>query len=221
MKNISLIFAAFSLIQLSSTKVQAADTRGNNPDYQEVSYDDLVNELSQQNAKQKDLLNHGNESHDLKILAGVGYATSFSSFRLNDTPTQKFLSGIQLSLGIDLFSEHLYSEMTFKNYGVDTKRDETLSVKQLDLKLGYRDRFQSGPWGYRMGAGISNRFMKYSSATSSLNETIPALNINAGVDTILNRSLSLGLEFAGRTALTEQVYDRGSVDMTLRLDAQF
>lgn len=219
MKNIFIALLAFSSLQFVSTKVQAAAS--DNVDYQEVSYDDLVSELSQQNAKQSALMNRGNESHDLKIHAGIGYATSFSSFRLNDSASQKFLSGIQLSLGIDLFSQNLYSEITFKNYGVDSKGNESLSVKQLDLKLGYQDRLASGPWGYRLGAGISNRFMKYSNPTRSLNETIPALSINAGLDTYLNRALVLGLEFAGRTALTEQVYDRGSLDMTIRMDAKF
>lgn len=219
MKNILMATVAFSFLSFLSTNVQA-NTSGS-ADYQEVSYDDLVNELSQQNAKQNALINRSSDSHDLKIHAGIGYATSFSNFRLNESPSQKFLSGIQLSLGIDLFSQNLFSEITFKNFGVDSKVNESLSVKQLDLKLGYQDHLASGPWGYRLGAGISNRFMKYSSPSQSLNETIPALSIHAGLDTYLSRALILGLEFSGRTALTEQVYDRGSLDMTIRMDAQF
>jgi len=217
-RNLKILAALLSLLLLE-TKVQAYESK--NSDYEEVSYEDLVNELSQQN---KIAANKNTparfDSGDMKIHAGVGYATSFSSVSFGDSTSNRFLSGVQLSLGIDIFSQHLFSEVVFKNFGIDSRATDSLSVKQLDLRLGYRDQV-SGPWGYKLGAGLSNRYIKYTANEVSENSTVPALSIHGAMEAIVSRSLSLGLEVAGRTPLVEQKSDRGSLDMSLRMNALF
>lgn len=184
--------------------------------YEEVSYDDLVNEL---NAKQKRITNESVSAFDdVRLHAGIGYVNAFTSLSANSKNYGRHASGIQLSLGMDLFSENWYAEGIFRNYGSTDQGSETLNIKDLDIKIGYTDKLQ-GIWNYTLSTGLSNRFLKFqdSSKNVSVDETTPSFVVSTGLMAQVHKRLSLGAEMSARTAMINQSHDKNSIDFAIRL----
>lgn len=210
----SLIVFAVSMSFLTSTLVQAAsDHHG---DYQEVSYDDLLNELS---AKKRTMTKK--ESHDLddvRLHAGIGYANSFTNIAVQNQNFNRHAAGIQLSVGMDLFSPHWYSEGVFRNYGQNNSGTEEFSLREIDLKIGYTNKLES-IWSYTLSSGLSNRFLKFSEASKnvSVDETTPSLVISTGFMGQVHKNLSLGAELGARSAVVNRTADKNSFDFAFRI----
>lgn len=172
---IVLIVAAFFF---ASTLVQAAPA-ANSADYEEVSYDDLLNEL---NAKKKTMIRTQSNSLDAtRIHAGIGYANTFSNISTQQQNFSRHTSGIQLSVGMDLFSTNWYSEGVFRNYGLTSSGSEELTLREVDLKIGYTNRLES-IWNYSISSGLSNRFMRFVDPTRNIDvdDVTPSLIISTG-----------------------------------------
>jgi hypothetical protein len=134
-----------------------------------------------------------------------------------DSTINEHSSGIQLSLGIDLFSPNWYSEGIFKNYGVSTKGTQELKLREFDLKIGYTNTLKS-IWSYSLSTGLSNRFLTFSDKSKNINidETTPSLIISTGIKAQLHKNLSLGAEISAHSAFVDTA-DRNSADIALRL----
>lgn len=211
LKTIQTLLIAFSLFS-APILVQAASSS----DYQEVSYDDLLNELS---AKKRTLtVKERHSFDDVKLHAGVGYVNSFTNIAAEGKNFNRHATGIQLSLGMDLFSENWYSEGVFRNYGQSTSGTEDFSLRELDLKLGYTAKLEN-IWSYSISSGLSNRFLKFSDHSRGIdvNDTTPSLVISTGVVGQLHRNLSIGAEVGARSSLVNRTADKNSVDFSLRL----
>lgn len=213
-KTLSAVLLSVSLT-FTTTLVQAAsDSRG---DYQEVSYDELLNELS---AKKKSLgtQKRPHDLDDVRLHAGVGYANSFTNISAQNQNFNRHATGIQLSVGMDLFSPRWYSEGVFRNYGQSSSGSEEFSLRELDLKIGYTDKLES-IWSYNLSAGLSNRFLKFADAVKgiSVDETTPSLVIGTGFMAQVHRHLSLGAEVGARSALVNRTADKNSFDFAFRL----
>jgi len=210
-KTIQLLLIAVSLFA-APTLVQAAADK----DYEEVSYDDLLNELS---AKKKSLTQKENNSFDtVRLHAGIGYVNSFSNIATQKQNFNRHATGIQLSLGMDLFSPNWYSEGVFRNYGLTSSGSEELSLREFDLKLGYTNKLES-IWSYSISSGLSNRFLRFTDPTRNIDvdDTTPSLVVSTGFNAQVHKNLSLGAEFSGRTAIVNRTADKNSFDFAFRL----
>lgn len=199
----------------ASTLVQAAPASSAS-EYEEVSYDDLLNELS---AKKKTMARSHNDSLDTtRIHAGIGYANTFSNISTQQQNFNRHASGIQLSVGMDLFSPNWYSEGVFRNYGLTSSGSEELTLREVDLKIGYTNRLQS-IWNYSISSGLSNRFLRFVDPTRSIDvdEVTPSLVISTGFSAQVHRNLSIGAEASAKSAIVNRTADKNSFDFAFRI----
>ncbi|KHD87761.1 MAG: hypothetical protein OM95_12150 [Bdellovibrio sp. ArHS] len=211
-KALQFVLIAFSIFS-TATLVQAAP---GSSDYEEVSYDQLLDELS---AKKNVMAAKQTSSFDeVRLHAGIGYVNTFTNIATQNKNFNRHASGIQLSMGMDLFSPNWYSEGVFRNYGVTSSGAEELSLKEFDLKLGYTNKLES-IWNYSLSAGLSNRFLRFTDATRNIDvdDTTPSLVISSGFAAQVHRNLSLGAEISARSAVVNRTADKNSFDFAFRL----
>ncbi|QLY26859.1 hypothetical protein [Bdellovibrio sp. KM01] len=206
-------FAVVSLFTIcSSTMVWAAS----GADYQEVSYDDLVNELSQKKSSYEQIKKDadGPQSH-----IGIGYVNGFTNVSTSGANFNRRTTGVQLSAGRDLSSRNLYGEVIFRNYGSNDSSSDSFSLRELEGKFGYTNAIQ-GVWNYSLSTGLSARMMKYDNAIQDLHvdETTPSLVIASGLFAQIHQNISVGVEASARTALVNKPSDKDSFDFAFRLN---
>lgn len=212
LKSIPFALISFALLT-TPTLVQAASPGA---EYQEVSYDDLLNELS---AKKKNITNANVSSFDaVRLHAGIGYVNSFTNISAQKQNFNRHATGIQVSMGMDLFSPHWYAEGILKNYGLTNIGDEELSLRELDLKLGYTNKLES-IWSYNLSSGLSNRFLRFSDPTKNIDvdSTTPSLIISTGFNGQVHKNVSLGVEVSAHTAVISRTIDKNSFDLAFRI----
>lgn len=205
---VALILGAALLSQ--PTKVLAKD-------YEEVSYDELVNELHRKTTRQRNPLK--NDLDDVRILAGIGFVTGFTNISAQNRNFNRNASGIQLALGIELFSPNWYSEGVFRNFGSTTTHNEELNLKDIDLKVGFKSDIEKF-YSYNIAAGLSNRFMKFSAdhGSISVDTVTPSMVVASGIQAHIHRNVSLGVEVSARTSLVNDSSDKNSFDFAFRLN---
>jgi hypothetical protein len=214
-RNLKFLAAALlAFLMLSSTLVRAAD------DYQEVSYDDLVNQLS---SKKKSVVRDASDPFDsIKIHTGFGLITSAANMSAGGSSSYRYMTGFQLSAGIDLFSPKWLAEGTLRNFGTSTSGSESRSMREYDLKALYKDTL-TGRVGYRLGAGIGTRTLRLSDSSKnySVNDTTPVSVFVGGIDIGVSQLFSFGIEAGLRTAMVTTTADKNSGDLTVHMDASF
>lgn len=190
-------------------------------DGEEIRYEDLVNQLT---AKRKANISRSTPDtlDNLKIHAGIGLIGSANSVNINGSNAIKYQNGFQVSLGIDLFSPEWASEVDMRNFGQTKSGTETRSLREFDLKFMNRAMFNS-IYGYRLGAGIGNRYLKIEDERNdiSVNDNTPCGLMLFGLDSMISKNMSVGLEGVFHSSLINRTADRNSLDMTVRLDTYF
>ena len=192
-----------------------------NNDGEEIRYEELVNQLT---AKRKASISRSTPDtlDNLKIHAGFGLIGSANSVNINGSNSIKYQNGFQVSLGIDLFSPEWASEVDMRNFGQTKSGTETRSLREFDLKFMNRAMFNS-IYGYRLGAGIGNRYLKIEDERNdiSINDNTPCGLMLFGLDSMINKNMSVGIEGVFHSSLINRTADRNSLDMTFRLDTYF
>jgi hypothetical protein len=214
---LAVFLMAFSL--LAPTLVHASDSESGK-DYKEISYDDLVNELS---TKKKAALQNENDPFDsIKIHTGFGLITTATDVSTAGASGYRYMTGFQLSAGIDLFSPNWMAEGTLRNFGTSTDGSESRSMREYDLKALYRDQLK-GAVSYRLGAGFGTRNLHLSDSVKgySFDNTTPLTVLVGGIDVAASSMLSFGIEAGLRTAMVTTTADKNSGDLTLHMDASF
>lgn len=209
----TLILAVFVL---SSTLVQA--TIGE----EEVSYDQLVKELNERVQSQTRSSKNLSSFDQLSIHGGFGYTSSLNMVSVGDSKRTIFEEGIQLSMGVDIFSRNWLAEGVLRNFGRSRREDYELTLREFDLRVVYRNMAQSNA-GYRIINGLAARYMKYTDSSQgiNINQSTPSYILGMGIDIFLDKNLSLGVEFSGRTALIGESADKNSLDLSLKMDTYF
>lgn len=202
-----------SLVLMSTTKVCATE-------YEEITYDDLVNRLNKKKTSIQSNINHPLDS--IMIHAGFGLVSSVSSIRIGNSESSRQQNGFQLSFGIDLFSEQWAAEGTILNYGTDSSGSETRTLRELDMKILYRSKWADG-LSSRFGAGLSTRTLKISDTQTALNinDTTPAWVFSAGLESFLSRNFSIGTDLGFKFAMISRTADKNAVNFALRLNSYF
>jgi hypothetical protein len=202
-----------SILLALSTFVQAAD-------YEEVSYEDLINQINKRKSK---VIRSANDPLDQILLhAGFGLISAAHNVKTGGSDNLRHQNGFQLTLGIDLFSPSWGAETALRNFGQTRSGTEIRSLREFDLKVMNRNMISSSA-GYRLGAGIGNRYFKLDDDTNnlSINDNTPTAVFFTGIDAYMQKNFSVGVEGGLRTSMITRSSDRNSVDITLRLDTYF
>ena len=118
-----------------------------------------------------------------------------------------------------LFSPNWYSEGIFRNYGLTNQGSEELTLRELDLKIGYTNKLES-IWSFALSSGISNRFLHFkdSSKNIDVDSTTPSFVISTGFFAQVHRNISLGAEVTAHNAIISQTVDKNSFDFAFRIN---
>jgi hypothetical protein len=189
-----------------------------------MDYDSIVKELSSSTP------GGSNRSHvvaprpdplaNVLFHGGVGLATTMSQVERQGQRIHMDQRGFQAALGIDLFSDYWLAEGTVRSFGDRDYTNTTISLKEFDLKVYYRDRLTANV-GLRIGGGLSARYLSVSSSMGEFSYSTPASVAALGLEYFLGRTVSIGAELSARNSLIEETIDRSAVDATLRVDTHF
>lgn len=188
-------------------------------DFDEITYDQLLNEIQSQ--KKVIVRQIKSPFDEVKIHAGMGLISSVSNFSIEGSHEQRFQSGLQLMLGIDLFSDDLFAEGVFKNFGTSKSHDESLNIKELDFKIGYKKNLDKS-WSYHLTSGLANRLTLLDNKSNNwnYNQITPSLIMGFGLLRKMNSLVNLKFDISGRSALISQTIDKNSIDLTLQLQTE-
>lgn len=193
--------------------------RASTAEYEEVGYEDLVRQIS---SKKKNIEDR-RQPHpfdQVMIHSGVGYVNSFTVMDIQNRESQKYQNGIELSLGVDLFSPNWYAETSFRNFGVTSYGPQEIILKELDLKVGFKDHLQK-PFVFKIDGGLANRYLKINDSDRdvAINDTTPMLLGTVGIAAELSPLISLGVNFSGKSALISRTADKSAFDFSFCFSA--
>ncbi|MGE0632841.1 MAG: hypothetical protein AB7O96_10550 [Pseudobdellovibrionaceae bacterium] len=211
--NLSTLLLVFSLVTSLNvpTLAQAADS-----DYEEISYENLLNQLSIKKPKTPTR----SVIDDTKIHAGIGYIGSTVGLRIGNHEFYRFQDGLQLNLGMDLFSPHWGAELAFRNFGQNKSRKDTLALREFDLKI-YKQGENSAGVGYRIGGGLASRYLKFESEEGTIRESTPSSILFAALTTQVTEQVNFVLEGSYRASLVGETIDKRGADFGLLFDTEF
>ncbi len=188
------------------------------------NYDAIVKDLSkapaQAKSRAKAPASSSESFENTTIHAGVAYASVFQTL---DTPKEKIYvgqQGVQVSLGIDLFSEHLSSEGTLVTFGDQSYSKSSVAVREFDLMFYGKGILAPNIRG-KIGGGIGARYLTLTQSGTSTQYSTPSSILSAGADYYFANAFSLGGELAMRNAMTGETIDERSYTMLIRLDSHF
>ncbi len=197
-----LLFLSFPKIAYS----QQAET-------EEVSYEELLDKIK---TKQRKFVKRTAASPWDQIYLYPSFALIQSYTKIaSDLSPSFYHNGLQISLGMDLFSDHWYSETAFRNFGTSKTENKELYLKELDFKIGYKN-YLMGSLECRLSMGVSTRTIRLSDETTGFNleSKNPALITGVGLlSSLPNSPLLLGLELNYRSLLVSNEFDKGSMGL--------
>lgn len=199
-----------------------------------ANYNEIISELSrpknQINQKIKADLYSG-----LNIHAGASYiTTNISVYDKNIKKAQGTLSGIEASLGIDLFSAYWSAEGALRAFKTQQDKNHEFNLKEFDLRIVYRN-YITRRVKLRTGFGIAARYLNITdlSSLNALREikafavtkkykyTTPASILFLGIENYITDSLSLGVEVSYRASLIDETADQSSLAGSFKLETHF
>lgn len=210
-----LIALTVSLSILPWSKVQAA--RGD--DYEEMSYDDLVNELSQKRDQSSKAQKRGPARSHL----GLGMTNSWNQIQTAGKSYTANITGYEISTGMDLSQENVRGELAFRFMPETQNGSESASLNEINAGLGFR-RDLNARWRTKFMGGLGFRFLNFSDSSNGANvqETSSMLLGSAGLESKLSANVALGGDLSIRTPFFgSSTPDKNSISMGLKLDTSF
>lgn len=208
LKTLICLFLLIALSVKSQETIQPAET-------EEFSYDELLNKIQ---SKQKKIIKSTASSpwDQVYIYPGFSFIHSYTKIGM-ERSTPFFHSGLQISLGMDLFSDYWFSECAFRNFGISKDLSTELFLTELDFKIGHKN-YLSEFLEYRLSLGVSTRTIRVSNSETGLfrEDKNPALITGIGLFTSLKSTpVLLGIEANLRSLLVSSDFDGGSAGLNL------
>lgn len=193
--------------------------------YEEVSYNELIDELNSRvraknKVEEKDVPSDPFER--VTIQTSFGLMNSIHYLSLPDRKISRFEDGISLGFGIDLFNPEWIAEALIKNYGRSTRTEQTLSLREFELRLSYLES-KSTQSSFKLIQGLGARYLKYSAPylPSTIKESTPIYLIGGSLNSKFSQNFSLGIELTGSIALVTETVDKNSINLNLKFDNHF
>jgi hypothetical protein len=202
------------LLSFSMQSAFAYDSDENYENYED--YDSIVGDLSSSHSSARDngdLLNLDN----MKLQAGFGFNNTLIHLKsAPGAPDSVSLDGFQLSLGIDLFSPNVITEVGLVNYNAETVNSNRYAMKEFDLKTYYTHRMNRY-LALRGGAGLGIRYIDINADEY----TNPVSQILGGAEVFLGKKLSFVTELSYKSSLVSDAPENSAFDLTFRVDGHF
>lgn len=200
------------------TVVACAATARAGDDYEELRYEDLVNQLS----RKRDAPSVRASPDDVMIHAGFGFVSTANQIRFPGEVRSRPLNGFQLSAGIDLLSSQWVGEFVFRNFANHHSGGEVRSLRENDWRVVYRQP-RSDRLELRYGIGFGSRTFRLNDPTTGygFESETPVGLLTLGLETAISRTVSLGVETGARAALVTNTNDINALDLTMRLESRF
>ncbi|GEM_PF-2418853 len=179
---------------------------------QELSYDDLINEL---NYKQYRLNQINSGSSLSQNSMSLGMVTSFNSIEGKKSYLQP-LQGFEIGFNSDMSSNQYEGRGLFRYFFQNGSADQQASLRELAFQIiSHRELNKS--WDTYYGGGFSVKHLLLDSPIESLNELSIQLNAVSGVETKISSTSRLGFELGARFPFGITGHDRFALDGTIRL----
>ena len=210
------LMVAIVLTTFGWSKVQAA--KGG--DYEELTYDDLVTELSEK--RDKTALSKTKNGPGRTHL-GLGMTNSFNEIQTNGKTYTTNLTGYELSTGLDLNQENVRGELGFRFLPESQSGSESASLNELNAGLQFR-RDLNARWRSKFMGGLGFRFLNFSDSSNraSVQETSSMIIGAAGLESKLSSNVALGGDVSLRMPFFgSSTPDKNSLSFGLKLDTSF
>jgi len=215
-----LSLVLFAILITAVVQVPSPEVLGQ--EYEEISYDELVQRLSRKKSRMINDQQGASILDDILIHAGFALLSSDITYNFAGSERQGRLTGFQFSFGIDLFNPHWAAVSYIRNLGGATSNSQEIkSNREFDILLIYKNFGNSNTPGFHFGGGFGQRFLSAAEAGHSLEETTPLMILLSGLDYHFNRNFSFGAELGLRTSLMNESKDKSSFDFTIKMDTYF
>lgn len=205
-------------LTLGATYVQASD------DDSFVSYESIVNELKADADDEPPSPEQELNWDEVALHGGMSIVTSFISLTApNGASGGGMMKGFEAHMGANLFSKAARAEFAFRNFAPEDFGNLHVDLKELEARLIFLPVL-AYKTTLRMGVGFTTRYMEVDGRSNGAwahNEaTTPATSLILGAERKLSKAVSVGPDFAYRSALNDS-FDKSSWDAAIRLNATF
>lgn len=204
--------AGFS-VALTSTPVQAA------VDYEELTYDDLVSQLSE---RRENANREKSRSGQVRRHLGLGIVNTWSQVSAEGRTYSPSLNGFEVSSGVDLNSELVRGEFSFRNFFEKNTGSQSATLREIGAGVQFRRPLEKG-WNAKFGGGFAVRFLHFadSALSADVDQTSSMLIAGAGVEYRMSPAVAFGGDLSTRLPFGTTTADRNSIDLALKLDTSF
>jgi len=212
MQNKWLCFLVASLLfaPLAPTKVLAKE-------YEEVTYDDLVNQLSER----REQANKKNSAGPAKSHLGLGILNSWTQISRNGKSATVNPSGFSLSTGVDLNSEAMRGELEFRNFSSLGTGSQTGSLREIAGTFQFRNPLNK-TWQSKFGGGLALRLLRFSDSQGlDVDDTSSMFIASGGMEARLSPAVAIGGDLSTHFPFGSATSDRSSIDLGIKLDTTF
>ena len=212
MTNKIVFILSFTLFFLSfPTKVLATE-------YEELTYDDLVSQLS----TKKDQEIKRSRPTSIKSHLSMGLLNSWTQIGSRGDTITRNLNGYEIATGTDLNSDRVRGEVGLRYYPENHGGSDVTSLRELGGNLQFRNDF-SAKWQSKFMGGLALRQLQYadSSRRVDVDTTSAMLMAGAGLETHLSPSVAIGGDVSARLPFGTSTEDKNALDFGIKMDTTF
>ena len=187
---------------------------------EEVPFEEIVKRLNSK-TQRSNTPKTSSSLDEIQVHMGFGFINSLSQVQIKNSTSTRPHYGFEITLGIDLFSNHWMALTSLRNFSPNQSGTETRSLKETDVKVLYKDRMDS--FGYRLGMGLGTRELRINDENQDLkiHENTPIAVGLVGFTQHLNSNFGISVDFQIRPSLLSRSTDQLSMDASLGLITSF
>jgi len=183
---------------------------------QDLSYDDLINELNYKRAR-LNRLNEGGSISQKSI--SFGAVSSISEIESPNSLRYPWLQGFEFGINSDLGSRDIEGRTVFRYFFENQRSLEKTSLREIAFQVT-KSQEHNRNWDWTYGGGFSLRHLLYDSPVGSINEVSIQLNGMMGLETRISSTSKIAFEAGTRFPFGVSGRDRFSFDTGIKLKTE-
>lgn len=224
--NVIQSFLLLSFFWCSPGQALTSPNLNSNSELEEIPFDEVVRELNSRiNRRQSSLesVNLEDVYDSLKIHFYLALAQSFTQLDTAGLKHGRLDDGMQLGMGIDLFSPDWVAEGLLKNFGRSKRADTLFALREFHMRLSYLQRAPHAPFLIRIANGLGARVMTYEDLGKGLSfsEANPIYTLGLGVLFPMKAQFNLDFEIQAYQSLAAQSVDRNGLGLVFGITKVF
>jgi len=181
-------------------------------DYEEMSYNDLVNQLAQKKTVTQITADNQSEKN---YQVRVGFTNSFAKINSSSSRYDISQGGVLIGVATELEQKKWYTEGLFKNFSAIEHPGISASFRELEARLGLQSN-TAQKYSMKAFAGANFRFLDITDSNSKKSDSTftPSMTVGLSGDMMVNPIFSVGTEAIYRSPLASSS-DLGSWDFSI------